>query len=181
MAGKKAEVALTLTKVQESEMPEINEEFAKSFGVDSGDVEELKTEIRKNLERELGQAVSTQLKTQLADRLQEMHPDLEVPASIVTNEAHNMLQQMLRGAKLDITREMLDHFKEPATKRVRSGLLLAELARQNKIKIDGPKVREAIELIAQTYEEPREVVQDVLQRSALVAVRGKLGAGKPGG
>ncbi len=159
LAGKKADVALTVSKVQESEVPEVDEEFTRSFGVDSGDVEELKTEIRKNLERELGQAVSTQLKAQLADRLLEMHPDLEVPASIVTNEAHNMLQQMLRGAKLDITSEMLDHFKEPATKRVRSGLLLAEIAQQNKIKIDGPKVREAIELIAQTYEEPQEVVK----------------------
>ena len=159
LAGKKAEVSLTLTKVQESEFPEIDEEFTKSFGIDSGDVEELKTEIRKNLERELGQAVNTQLKAQLVERLLETHPDLEVPASIVTGEAQNMLQQMLRGAKLDITKEMLDHFKEPATKRVRSGLLLAELAQQNKIKIDGPKVREAVELIAQTYEEPKEVVQ----------------------
>jgi len=159
LAGKKSEVSLTLAKVQESEVPEVDEEFARSFGVDSGDVEELKSEIRKNLERELGQAVSTQLKSQLAERLLEMHPDLEVPASIVTGEARNMLQQMLRGAKLDITKEMLDHFREPATKRVRSGLLLAELARQNKIKIDGPRVREAVELIAQTYEEPREVVQ----------------------
>lgn len=159
LAGKKAEVAVTLTEVQESEMPEIDEEFIKSFGVASGDIEELKTEIRNNLERELSQAVSTQLKTQLAERLLDMHPDLEVPASIVTNESHNMLQQMLRGAKLDITMEMLEHFKEPATKRVRSGLLLAELAQQNEIKIDGPKVREAIELIAQTYEEPKEVVQ----------------------
>ena len=159
LAGKKADVELTLSKVQESELPVINEEFAKSFGVSSGDIEELNTEIRKNLERELGQAVSTQLKTQLAERLLEMHPDLEVPASIVTGEAHNMLQQMLRGAKLEITKEMLDHFKEPATKRVRTGLLLAELAKQNEIKIDGPKVREAIELIAQTYEEPGEVVQ----------------------
>ena len=88
-----------------------------------------------------------------------MHPDLEVPESIVNNEAQNMLQQVLRGAELEITKEMLDHFKEPATKRVRSGLLLAELAQQNDIKIDGSKVREAIELIAQTYEEPKEVVQ----------------------
>jgi len=159
LAGKKADVKVTLTKVQESELPEVNEEFAKSFGVASGDVEELKSEIRNNLERELGQAVSTQLKTQLADRLLELYPDLEVPASIVNNEARNMLQQMLRGAKFDITNEMLDHFKEPATKRVRSGLLLAELAQQNKIRVDGPKVRKAIEIIAETYEEPREVVQ----------------------
>ena len=169
LAGKKAEVSLTLMQVQESELPEIDEEFIKSFGVASGDVEELKTEIRKNLERELGQAVNTQLKTQLIERLLETHPDLEVPASIVTNEAHNLLQQMLRGAKLDITSEMLDHFKEPATKRVRSGLLLAELAQQNKIQVDGPKVREAIELIAETYEEPQEVVQMYYKDENLLA------------
>ena len=88
-----------------------------------------------------------------------MHEDLEVPESIVTSEAHNMLQQMLRGAEIDVTEEMLDHFREPARKRVRSGLLLGELAQQNKIEIDASKVREAIEEIAQTYEEPREVVQ----------------------
>jgi len=159
LAGKKADVALVLSKVQEGTLPEIDEEFAKSFGVASGDAEELDSEIRNNLERELGQAINTQLKTQLADRLLEMHEDMEVPAGIVTNEAHNMLQQMLRGAEIEVTEEMLEHFMEPARKRVRSGLLLGELARQNEIVIDGAKVREAIEEIAQTYEEPREVVQ----------------------
>jgi len=159
LAGKKAEVKLTLTHVQEGELPEIDEEFAKSFGVASGDPDELQTEIRNNLERELGQAVNTQLKTQLADRLLEMHEDMEVPEGIVTNEAHSMLQQMLRGAEIEVTDEMLDHFREPARKRVRSGLLLGELARQNELAIDGAKVREAIEEIAQTYEDPSEVVQ----------------------
>ncbi len=159
LAGKDVEIKLHLTHVQEGELPEIDEDFAKSFGIASGDSEELQTEIRNNLERELGQAVNTQLKTQLVDRLLEMHENLEVPESIVTNEASNMLQQMLRGAEIEATDEMLDQFREPARKRVRSGLLLGELARQNEIAIDGAKVREAIEEIAQTYEEPREVVQ----------------------
>jgi trigger factor len=159
LAGKSADVVLTVTKVQEGELPVIDEEFIKSFGIESGDAEELQTEIRNNLERELGQAVNTQLKTQLADRLLEMHEDLEVPESIVTNEAHSLLQQMLRGAEIEVTNEMLDHFRDPARKRVRSGLLLGHLAQQNEIKIDGAKVREAIEQIASTYEEPREVVQ----------------------
>jgi len=159
LAGKKASVVLNLSKLQEGELPEVNEEFTKSFGVASGDVEELKVEIKNNLTRELDQAVTTQLKTQLADRLLEMHEDLLVPESIVTNEAHGLIQQMLRGAEIEITEEMLEHFREPARKRVRSGLLLGELAQQNDIKIDGAKVREAIEQIAQTYEEPAEVVQ----------------------
>lgn len=159
LAGKKADVALVLAKVQAGTLPEIDEEFAKSFGVASGDAGDLNSEIRSNLERELGQAISTQLKTQLAERLLEMHADMEVPASIVNNEARNMLKQMLRGAELEITEEMLEPFREPARKRVRSGLLLGELARQQKIVIDGARVREAIEEVAQTYEEPREVVQ----------------------
>jgi len=175
LAGKKAKVALTLTKVQEGKLPEIDEEFIKSFGVASGDIEELKTEIRNNLERELGQAVNTQLKTQLAERLLEMHEDMEVPESIVTNEARNLLQQMMRGAEIEVNEEMLEHFREPARKRVRSGLLLGELARQNEIIIDGAKVREAIEEIAQTYEEPREVVQ------MYFAISGKFSPGEPSG
>jgi len=159
LAGKKAPVTLELSKVQEGTLPEIDEEFVKSFGVESGDADDLNTEVRNNLERELGQAVSTQLKTQLADRLLEMHEDMEVPESIVINEAHSMLQQMLRGAEIEVTKEMLEHFMEPARKRVRSGLLLGELANQNDVTIDGAKVRKAIEEIAQTYEEPQEVVQ----------------------
>jgi trigger factor len=159
MAGKKVEVKLILTHVHEGELPDIDGDFAKSFGVASGNPDDLQIEIRNNLERELGQAVNTQLKTQLANSLLEMHEDMQVPESIVTNEAHNLLQQMLRGAEIEVTDEMLDHFREPARKRVRSGLLLGELARQNEVAIDGTKVREAIEEIAQTYEEPREVVQ----------------------
>ena len=159
LAGKKASVTLNLVKLQEGELPEVDKEFTKSFGVASGDVEELKVEITNNLSRELEQAVNTQLKTQLADRLLEMHEDLAVPESIVSNEAHGMIQQMLRGAEMEITEEMVEHFREPARKRVRSGLLLGELAQQNEIRIDGAKVREAIEQIAQTYEEPSEVVK----------------------
>lgn len=159
LAGKTVDVALTVTKVQKGDLPEVDEEFIRSFGIASGDLEELKTEIRNNLERELGQAVNTQLKTQLADRLLEMHEDLEVPESIVTSEAHRLLQQMLRGAEIEVTNEMLNHFREPARKRVRSGLLLGHLAQQEDIVIDGAKVREAIDEIAQTYEEPSEVVQ----------------------
>jgi trigger factor len=159
LAGNKVPVALTLTNVQEGELPEVDEEFARSFGIDSGDVDVLEVEIRNNLEREMDQAVTTLLKTQLAERLLEMHEDMEVPESIVTTEAQNMVQQVLRGAEIEITNEMLDHFREPARKRVRSGLLLADLARQNEVVIDGAKVREAIEQVASTYEEPREVVQ----------------------
>ena len=168
LAGKKAKVALTLSSVQEGAIPEVDEEFIHSFGVQSGVVEDLNTEIRSNLERELNQAVGTQLKTQLTERLMEMHADMEVPESIVSNEASNLLQQALRGAEIEVTAEMVEHFREPARKRVRSGLLLAELARQNEIVIDGTKVREAIEEIAQTYEEPREVVQMYYQDQRLL-------------
>lgn len=159
LAGKKAKVDLTVTKVQQGELPEVDEAFAKSFGIESGDLDELREEVRGNLERELKQAVATQIKTQLVDSLLEAHSDMEVPESLVINEAHSMVQRMLRGAEMEVTREMLEPFMEQARKRVRSGLLLGELARQNEIRADGAKVRETIEEIAQTYEQPAEVVQ----------------------
>ncbi len=159
LAGKKAKVDLTVSKVQQGELPEVDEDFAKSFGIESGDLDELRTEVRGNLERELKQAVATQIKTQLVDSLLEAHSDMEVPESLVINEAHSMVQRMLRGAEMEVTREMLEPFMEQARKRVRSGLLLGELARQNEIRADGAKVRETIEEIAQTYEQPAEVVQ----------------------
>ncbi len=159
LAGKNAHVALTVKNVQQGELPEVDETFIKSFGVESGAIEELKTDIRSNLERELKQAVATLLKVQLADRLLEMHDDMDLPESVVVDEAHKMFKQMLRGTKMEISRDMLEPLMEPASKRVRSGLLLGELARQNDIHIDSSQVRAMIEEFAQTYEQPEEVVQ----------------------
>jgi trigger factor len=159
LAGRKATVDLTLVSVQERNLPEIDEEFIRSFSIESGAIEDLRKEVRGNLERELSQATTTYLKLQLVKRLLDLRADLNVPESMVREEASSLARSTAarQGREPDLDR--LEPFMEPARRRVRSGLLLAEVARQNNIMIDGVRVRKTIETIAETYEQPREVVQ----------------------
>jgi trigger factor len=159
LAGKKASVELEVMKVQQAELPEIDEEFIRSFAVESGSIEDLRTEVKGNLERELDQATKSYLKAQLVDGLLAIHTDLEVPASIVKQEAENLRNRAAQQQGMEPDKVPVDPFMASATRRVRSGLLLAELARQNNINIDGARVRKAIETVAETYEQPLEVVQ----------------------
>jgi trigger factor len=159
LAGNKAKVELQVVSVAEGSLPEVDEDFIKGFGIEDGSLEQLQQEIRGNLERELDQAIKTVLKTSLIDRLVKAMPDLEVPPSIVRNEARNMAAQALSAPGTEPDEAVVNAFMEIAEGRVRGGLLLGELAQQNDIRIEGARVREAIEVIASTYQEPAEIMQ----------------------
>jgi trigger factor len=163
LAGKKAKAELGVVRVSQPKLPEVDEEFITSFGIESGEIEELRTEIRGNLERELKNASTTLVKTSLVDQLIKAVPDLEVPQGVVREEAASMAAQLLsqQGQEPDqaLVQQLAGSFVEPAEKRVRAGLLLGELAQQNGIRVDSNKVRQAIESVASTYEEPSEVIQ----------------------
>jgi len=159
LAGSKARTELKLVSVSEGKLPEVDEEFIKSFGVEDGDVDTLKKEIRGNLARELKQAVNTLLKARLIDVLLETRTDLEVPDSIVQQEATGMAAQATRSQDQQPDPAIVQAFMDRARERVKAGLLMGELARQNQIRIDAAKVREAIETVANTYEQPAEVMQ----------------------
>ena len=163
LAGKKAKAEVKVVKVSEPKVPEVDEAFIKSFGVEDGTVESLKEEIRGNLQRELKQATVTVLKSRLVDALLKTVPDLEVPKAVVRDEAAGMAAQILSSQgqepDQDMVAQLAGQFLEPAEKRVRAGLMMGELAQQNSIRVDGAKVREAIDTVAGTYEQPAEVVQ----------------------
>jgi trigger factor len=159
LAGKKAKVELKITSVAEMNMPEIDEEFIKSFGIDDGTEASLRVEIKSNLERELKQASTSLLKVNIIDGLVNTMPDLEVPESIVRQEAASLAARAASQEGREPDPEETAAFMGKAAERVRGGLLLGELARQNQIRVDGGKVRESIDTIAQTYEDPSEVVQ----------------------
>jgi trigger factor len=163
LAGKKAKAELKVVRVSQPKLPELDEAFIKTFGIESGDLDELKSEIRDNLERELKNAATSLLKVGLVDQLIKAVPDLEVPASVVRDEAASMAAQLLsqQGHQPDqaLVQQLAASFTEPAEKRVRAGLLMGELAHQNGIRVDSNKVRSTIEAVASTYEEPSEVIQ----------------------
>ena len=151
---------LHVVSVSEGVLPEVDEEFIKSFGVEDGDLEAFKTEIQNNLERELKQATSTVLKAQLIEALVKAMPDLEVPDSIVRQEAASMAAQMLQHragvepADGSLASRSWNRPKAACARPVdgRTGPAKQHPRRRR-------KVRQAIETVASTYEEPAEVVQ----------------------
>jgi trigger factor len=159
LAGRTARTELQLVSVAAGKLPEVDEAFIKGFSVEDGRLETLKEEIRNNLARELKQAITTLLKTRLVDQLLQARPNLEVPDSIVREEATGMAAQVTRGQGEQPDPRVVEAFMDQARSRVRAGLLMGELASQNKVRIDGAKVRTTIETIANTYEQPDEVMQ----------------------
>jgi trigger factor len=154
LAGKAAKVEVKLVRVQEAQLPAVDEAFAASFGVKEGGLGKFREDVRANLERELKGVLMARLKAGVIEKLVDAHPNLEVPQGMVENEAQLLARQA--GAQgPDAFRAYL----APAQRRVAAGLLIAELARQNDIRLDPRRVSEALSTIASTYEEPEKVVE----------------------
>lgn len=156
LAGKTAPVKLRVKAVEESEMPEVDEAFAESFGVEGG-VDQLRADVKKNLEREMRQAVTSRVKQAVTDGLAARYGDLGLPASAVNQEIRQMQEQMQQQTGQQPP--AADQFREGAEKRVRLGLLLAEVARQHDISVDPGRVQSKIEELAETYDQPEQVIE----------------------
>ena len=161
LAGKEARFDVKVSKVAEPVLPEIDEEFAKAFGVSEGGVEALHKEIRGNMERELREKIRSVVKEQAMDLLLEAH-EIEVPKVLVRQEAETLQRQtkdnLSQGGQKSSIELPLDLFEDQAKRRVALGLILGEVIRENKIELDKDRVRERIEQFAQSYEDPQEVI-----------------------
>lgn len=159
LAGKTAETHVELSKVQTPELPEVDADFMASFGVEGGDMDAFRSEVRQNLERELDQALRGRARDGAVEALLQKFPDIAIPAGMVDtemNRLHQQAQQQAERTKAPVPEPA--SFREQADKRVRSGLILAELARQAEVQVDGRRVREVIETQASTFENPAEIV-----------------------
>ena len=162
LAGAEVEFDIKLSAVSEQNLPEVDEEFFKSFGVDEGGLEAFREEVTNNMQREMKTASRNKLKTAVMDALLA-ETEVDVPASLVQSEIHQLkhqtAQQMGGGQGFDPGSLPDDLFREQAKRRVMLGLILGEVISQKNIQADADKVREAIEEIASTYESPDEVVK----------------------
>jgi trigger factor len=162
LAGKDATFEVEIKKVAEPQMPEVDEEFVKAFGVEEGTVEGLRADVAKNMRHELKQKLNSMTKEKVMDVLIESTP-LDIPKAMVTQEAQRMQQQMMqdmqqRGQSMgaDLPAAL---FEEQAKRRVHLGLLVAEIISQESLTADEGKVRETIAEFAESYENPDEVVE----------------------
>ena len=156
LAGKEAEFAVTVKKVEEPKLPEIDETFAKAFGVESGDVAQLKTDIRANMERELKRRLRSLLKENVMNALLEQNP-VDVPSAIVEQEAETLKAQA--ESQTPGSNVTVDAFLGDAKRRVQLGMILAEVAKMSELKIDADMIKTRIEEMAQDYDDPTEFIQ----------------------
>lgn len=162
LKGKKADFAITVKKVEEKELPELTEEFVAQFGISEGGVDALRTEVKKNMERELKSAVSNKVKQQVIKGLLAANSDVQVPSALVEQEVDALRQQALQrfGDNAKNMPELpAELFTEQAKERAQVGILLGEVIRGNELKVDDAKVQELIETTASAYEDPQEVIE----------------------
>ncbi len=161
LAGAAVEFEITLNTVSEQKLPEVDEEFFKSFGVEEGGVDAFREEVVKNMQREMKTARRNKVKTAIMDAIIEK-VDVTVPSALLAGEIQQLkqqaLQQMGGGQNLDPSMLPDDLFSEQASRRVILGLVLGEVIKVQELKADPVKVREAVEELASTYESPDEVV-----------------------
>jgi trigger factor len=158
LAGKTARVNFKIIKVQEPQLPEIDGEFAKLFGIEDGDLETFRKEVRANLERELKAALMARLKSEVAEKLADTHGELDVPKLMVQSEARNMAVGSVPQGQQPPP-QLIDAAMPMARKRVIAGLLMGEIARKQELKIDRKRIAEQLAAIASTYEEPEKVIE----------------------
>ena len=159
LAGKAAEFAVTVNAVAEPKLPELNEEFFALFGVKEGGIDGFRAEVRKNMERELRQAIKTKVKNQVMEGLLATNP-IEAPKALIGNEVNRLRVQAVQQFGGNIKPEQLpaELFEEQAKRRVLLGLVVAEVVKQFEIKPDEERVRQLIEEMASAYQEPEQVV-----------------------
>lgn len=159
LAGKAAEFTITVNSVSAPVLPELNEEFFAQFGIKESTLEGFRAEVRKNMERELRQAIKSKVKNQVMDGLLAANP-IEAPKALLENEVNRLRVQAVQQFGGNIKPDQLpaELFEEQAKRRVVLGLIVAEVVKQFELKPDDAKVREMIEEMASAYQEPEQVI-----------------------
>ena len=163
VAGRTAEFSLTVHSVARPILPEIDAEFARKFGIASGSVDELRSEVAANLKLELKRKIEAALKQQVIQALRSTS-QLVVPKSLVELEAENLLRRTSeemkqRGARESNLPTTADIFRPQAEERVAFGLILNEIVRVNQLQPKPEQVRALVAEAAQTYEQPDAVIR----------------------
>ena len=163
VAGKTAVFTITVRNVAEPVLPEVDEVFAKALGIADGNIETMRAEVKKNVEREVKRRVDSQNKEAAMEALLAVS-ELQVPNALIDEEAarlaaemkQNFINQGMADAKnLDLP---LDMFKEQAERRVKLGLILAEVVQTNGLEPSKEQIDAVIADFAESYEDPQEVI-----------------------
>lgn len=162
LAGKPVEFAVTVVEVAEPVLPALDDAFFASFDVKGGGESAFRTEVRNNMARELKNAVRNSVKNQVVEGLLKTHA-VELPKALVAGEVDALRQQTLQqygggNQKIDESVLPAEIFRPQAERRVSLGLIMNEVIQKNQLKVDPKQVRRLVEELAESYEQPQEVI-----------------------
>ncbi len=164
VAGKTAVFTITLRNVSAATLPEVDEEFAKQLGIVDGDVAKMRDEVKKNVSREVNRRVAEKNKAAVMDALLAV-TEFDVPAALVQEETGRMMQDarqnfINQGFDAKQLPELpADMFTEQATRRVKLGLILAQLVEEQQLQPTNDDIRDIVAEFAESYEDPAEVIE----------------------
>ena len=163
VAGKTAEFTITLKKLEWAHLPELDADFAKSLGVEDGDMAKMRDDIKVNLEREVSGRVKAKTKDSVMDALIKV-AELDVPKVLIDQDVERLMEM----TRQDMTQRGMDVkampfppelFAAQAERRVRLGLILADVVKANNLQATAEQVKAQVEEFAQSYEDPKEVLK----------------------
>jgi len=162
LAGQEATFKVKVHEVKGQSLPEVDAEFVKKFGVEDGDLDKFRAEVKKNMTREAGQAVENRVKQQVLGALQKAN-DIPVPQALVQQEVDGLKRQAAQqfglGEDFDVSQLPNELFAEQAKSRVQVGLLLAEVIKANELSASDDEIKAKVEELAEQYQEPEQVVE----------------------
>src|SRR5690606_9040 len=160
LRGKQAEFEITAHRVEEKVLPEIDEELATAFGVEEGGVEQLRTEVRANMQRELDERLKVETKTRAFDALLAAN-DVTTPRALVAEEIRTLQADAMQrlGIEDPAKAPPAERFEAAARRRIAVGLLIQELIRKNGIELDRVRVQRRVDELVAPYENPQEAAR----------------------
>jgi len=161
LSGKQAKFSITLHSIEERVLPEINDELAKTFGVDEGGLAKLREEVRDNMQREMTDAVRSRLRQQLFDGLVAANAAVELPSVMVQNAMRDIQVEFGRSRGIREAAQLppAEQFLEPARKRVALGLLLGEVIKTSGVAVDRSRVQAKLQDMVMQYPDPARAMK----------------------
>jgi trigger factor len=157
LKGKTAQFKLMVSSVKEAILPEVDAEFYKLFGVENGSEDDFRAEVKKNMQRELSQRLKSNLKESVMNGLAELHT-FESPTYLINQEIKHVRDEMSQGGGYDASSLPDELFKEQAERRVKLGLLVGEIIKQNNIQKDQGRVDAMLQELSASYEDSQAVI-----------------------
>ncbi|ERR1022692_3858091 len=164
LGGKLAKFKIRVRTVEESQLPDLDEEFCKTFGVNEGGLEKLREEVADNMRRELEQTLRNQNKTVVMDKLLLVNP-IDVPKTLIESQIREMQSEAMRrsGAK-DASQAPPPHtFAEPARRRAALGLILADIIKRQNLRVDPARARARLDEMVSSYGDSEAIKRAYLQ------------------